>query len=893
MKNHYSTFRRKSVQVIISAVFMFFCCGFMANAQCTSADPSVPVGIIPEVTEDGNPELCAGGYRINAPVSGTTYNLPNGGTVKVVLSSLSCGPVISWEASPGVVIHEIIVKGGPVANSYDYSGINPPPLFDGMLHAPIGAGPGGLQYYGVSHIDFCYTYDPPATLSCDVEVTDVTCFGVNDGTATAVPDFTGDLEDLTYEWSAAEGGEVPAGQENNKTITGLKPGVYIVTITDVNNPANPAICNEEISEPDEIILTCPDPEELNACSTDEQIKTAFDAWLASAIATQGENDLIVENDWDGTYPYKCGEIVTVKFWVEDDCADPCEATFTVLADEEAPEISTEAESGDLGCNPEEIVPPVFTGLDNCDGEFEPEVETDGPESDGCNWSQTWTANYTDECGNPAEEVSITYTWKVDEEAPVISTLAESDDLGCNPEEIVPPVFTGLDNCDGEFEPEVETDGPESDGCNWSQTWTANYTDECGNPAEEVSITYTWKVDEEAPVISTLAESDDLGCNPEEIVPPVFTGLDNCDGEFEPEVETDGPESDGCNWSQTWTANYTDECGNPAEEVSITYTWKVDEEAPELVCPDPVVVACGVQPTFEIPKAWDNCDGELEVTATRSDGLELTDAYPEGVTTITLEVEDNCGNPASCEFTVTVEPCACETAYARGDEAICFMPEYFANWGWTNPILPGEYTWDLWAAAGQCDTNNGTLVGSVDVVYDGVNVSVTYNVEAPYSIEETHTYVGTTMFPEVKRGRGTVSTVAPGSYYYAGPFDGGQVYVIAHAVVCGPYPTNSVTEEITEKSAEIVPSFGPGELNVYPNPFSEKITFEFVSAKDARARLEINNALGQRIVVLMDENVREGVMNRVEYRPHDVNSGILIYRLILDDDVNTGRLIYRK
>ncbi len=44
---------------------------------------------------------------------------------------------------------------------------------------------------------------------------------------------------------------------------------------------------------------------------------------------------------------------------------------------------------------------------------------------------------------------------------------------------------------------------------------------------------------------------------------------------------------------------------------------------------------------------------------------------------------------------------------------------------------------------------------------------------------------------------------------------------------------------------------------------------------------------------MEENVKEDVVNRVEFTPVDVASGILIYRLILDDDVNTGRLIYRK
>ena len=38
----------------------------------------------------------------------------------------------------------------------------------------------------------------------------------------------------------------------------------------------------------------------------------------------------------------------------------------------------------------------------------------------------------------------------------------------------------------------------------TQTWTANYTDACGNAAEEVVITYTWIVDTEVPVISTEA-----------------------------------------------------------------------------------------------------------------------------------------------------------------------------------------------------------------------------------------------------------------------------------------------------------------------------------------------------------------------------------------------------
>jgi hypothetical protein len=88
-------------------------------------------------------------------------------------------------------------------------------------------------------------------------------------------------------------------------------------------------------------------------------------------------------------------------------------------------------------------------------------------------------------------------------------------------------------------------------------------------------------------------------------------------------------------------------------------------------------------------------------------------------------------------------------------------------------------------AGQCDTSKGTLVGSVTVVYDDDGyVTVTYNVDAPYLLDETHVYAGYDMFPKDRKGN---STVAPGQYTNNSPFDGSQVYVIAHAVVGIPDP----------------------------------------------------------------------------------------------------------
>jgi hypothetical protein len=122
----------------------------------------------------------------------------------------------------------------------------------------------------------------------------------------------------------------------------------------------------------------------------------------------------------------------------------------------------------------------------------------------------------------------------------------------------------------------------------------------------------------------------------------------------------------------------------------------------------------------------------------------------------------------------------ETAFAfGGDDDDCFLANGFSRWGWSNgPIAPGVYEWPLYAGAGQCDLTKGTLVGSVQVVYNaGGFVTVGFDVNAPYLLGETHVYAGNGMFPVFKGNQ----TVAPGQYRNAGPF-AGDIFVIVHAVV---------------------------------------------------------------------------------------------------------------
>ena len=124
--------------------------------------------------------------------------------------------------------------------------------------------------------------------------------------------------------------------------------------------------------------------------------------------------------------------------------------------------------------------------------------------------------------------------------------------------------------------------------------------------------------------------------------------------------------------------------------------------------------------------------------------------------------------------------SCDTAFARGDNGdTCFIGNGFNRWGWTiGPLTEGDYSYEVYAGAGQCDTSKGALVGTVDVSYSNGEVTVDYNIDPAYSVEETHTYAGYDMFPS-KNGR---PTVAPGQYTITKNLSG-EIYVIAHAVVC--------------------------------------------------------------------------------------------------------------
>jgi len=159
---------------------------------------------------------------------------------------------------------------------------------------------------------------------------------------------------------------------------------------------------------------------------------------------------------------------------------------------------------------------------------------------------------------------------------------------------------------------------------------------------------------------------------------------------------------------------------------------------------------------------------------------------------------------TCVNNTIAEYGQCETDFAKHlSSSTCFNDLNFQRWGWTNgPFAPGTaaapatYTFEIWAGAAQCVTNDkGMLAGTLTVTHDGSLATVTYDMNTGWVMNETQLYVGSAQLPLFKQGKSLIPTVAPGQYPYlhedlaaastdtytvniTGPF-----YVVAHAVTC--------------------------------------------------------------------------------------------------------------
>lgn len=143
------------------------------------------------------------------------------------------------------------------------------------------------------------------------------------------------------------------------------------------------------------------------------------------------------------------------------------------------------------------------------------------------------------------------------------------------------------------------------------------------------------------------------------------------------------------------------------------------------------------------------------------------------------------------------PQACETAFAFGDQTLIdVLSAQGVNtnrWGWQITVNTGDSeSTPIYAGAGQNDVSKGTYVGDLSYSYDGTTLSVSFDMEPGFGMNETHLYASIY----------DTDTAAPGQYgnlhedldgassdsYLLSVADNGDgvIHVVAHAVVCGAF-----------------------------------------------------------------------------------------------------------
>jgi hypothetical protein len=83
------------------------------------------------------------------------------------------------------------------------------------------------------------------------------------------------------------------------------------------------------------------------------------------------------------------------------------------------------------------------------------------------------------------------------------------------------------------------------------------------------------------------------------------------------------------------------------------------------------------------------------------------------------------------------------------------------------------------------------------------------------------------------------------------------------------------------------------LHVFPNPFSDRLFFDFTPSADLPALLEVFDASGRKLATLLNRNVIGGVNYKIEYRPLNGVNHLLIYRLILGNQTFNGKVFYQQ
>jgi hypothetical protein len=472
-------------------------------------------------------------------------------------------------------------------------------------------------------------------------------------------------------------------------------GEVLVTFTATDDCGNFSTATATFSIDDNTAPTWEiDPQNLTIiCDGSSDPLGEIDTWLATVGGGEAEDScslVIYTNDFIALAG-GCSSFTgsaTVTFTATDACGNMSTRMADVeIIDEIGPEIISPAKDTLVECNPATVTIDSLAWIannggaladDNCSGiELWTHALIDVIEACGPTATYRYMFFATDSCGN---ESSVTIADFVIEDTtpPVIDPEAVNQTVECDGtgnDAMIDDWLNSVaasgasDICSG-FNLSWEWDlimDEDSCGITGIQVYRFTVSDECGNMS---STEGTFTIEDTTPPLITggmdvSGECDQSGAgNDDELISWLnnnagATAEDLC-GNFtwSNDFNVDNW-VDGCNDSRSIDVEFTatDDCGNSS---SVTFTFSTGDLTPPefLNCPAaPVIVDapatwCSAFVNFPDLIATDNC-GTPIVTQVDDTGLSSGDLFPVGLTILTFQAEDDCGNVSICEIKIIV------------------------------------------------------------------------------------------------------------------------------------------------------------------------------------------------------------------------------------------------
>jgi hypothetical protein len=605
-------------------------------------------------------------------------------------------------------------------------------------------------------------------------------------------------------------------------------------LKDIAGP--PFQLEEELSGP---VAACPTPVVIQPCASPTDIASQYTAWKGAFAPVPGEGVEPIEPSFSPALPdelpanARCtGWNITVTYTVTDFCGhtDQCQSSFQVLPDLLAPVLPELPEDGYLGCNTPPPPCPELSATDNCDGAV-PVVCSAGAITGDCLKSQTFTFTATDACGL-ASSATVTYTWKVDTDPP--ESLQVMNDLvfECN-DEIIIPAAVFIDDCDG----------PVTFEC-----------DVVGHPGEDFT---TYDYPEGETTICFTAVDECLNSNVIEIKITVLP----CKEEF-------------CTYTQGFYGSQRGTACNLEEML------RGDIFTAGLLSQGDLIIGCVAMNNYILFESGDAaliksmlpgggsfgpvtgiCDASTPCMNQYLSKGKLKDGLIAQtlVLGLNLRISEGLGDlPVEAGKWLTTQ----KKLYCAEGSGVVQMECL------DDIIIVDPYWYYMLPENVLCYMEDNGYPMTIAGLYHLANMALGQNVTLPMMCETVEV---------------TMQDIAKAVDMINNAFDECRVFL---GYLDEPFGC-------PQQFKAIIGDLKAADLKVYPNPFNNRVTFEFVTDHDADARLEIFNMLGQKVSILLDRVVNQGELNRIEFKPADSGSEVFFYRFTLDKNIQNGKLIFNK